>query len=129
MNIDAARLNSLTTRPSKKRLYSLIKKTEEKYKQCWSVLLILKPDRYSDFSAEQLFKFQPMLCEALLDLDREYRLIEQEKNRLIARKKSIDKSWFNKRMKLLKRYHTTILQTIKVGKFLGDSFAWFFYNE
>lgn len=122
-------MNPTTIRPSKKRLRNLLHRTEERYKQCWAILRMFKPNHNNEFSAKSLFEFQPILCEALLDLDREYRIIEQEKKRVIARKKSTSELWFRSRMKLLKLYQDAILETIKIGKFIGDSFAWFFYSE
>jgi len=81
------------------------------------------------FSADDIFAFQPVLCESLMRLDRGYRRVLKEERRLISRKKWLKIRWFERRMQLLRQYRDSILGTMSVGRTLGDCFAWFFYQK
>jgi hypothetical protein len=110
-----------------------IKKTladvQKSYEKCWALLKAVKTGDRSQFSPEAFFDFQPTLCSTLMDVDRLYREIEAKKKALITKKPRLSTSWFKKRMATLAHYQDVLLEVIKIGKFLGDSFAWFFYQK
>lgn len=106
----------------------LIDQTEKTYSKCWKFLSEWKEGRWI-FSAEELLGFQPTLGEALLRLSEMYKLLSQERHSLISRKKMLSPKWFKQRMKRLAAYQETITEVINIGKILGDSFAWIFYQS
>jgi hypothetical protein len=99
------------------------------YQRCWDTLSKVKLlDTKRSFGSEFL-DFQPLLCQALLQLEKTYHTIAKEKERLIQRKSDLSEMWFNRRMKTLGRYQEAIEKCIYIGKALGDSFAWIFYEN
>ncbi|MCF6153926.1 MAG: hypothetical protein E3K36_01475 [Candidatus Brocadia sp.] len=103
---------------------SLLHRTDEKFQKCWEILgtLKTKPNK-------SLQLFQPMLCDALFDLSNSYRVISQERKRLISKKQELSPSWFSKRQKLLASRQEAIVQAGAIGRTMGDSFAWLLYRN
>jgi hypothetical protein len=73
-------------------------------------------------------EFQPLLCDAMLQLSAENRRISQERNALIAQKKTLKPIPFVKRQRTLGARQIAIRQAMGIGQALGNSFAWFFYQ-
>lgn len=115
-------------RTTKAGLKALIDETERRYEECWQILAEFK-NLKSDQVPKELFDFQLLLCEALIELDDGYRKLHREKKRLVRNKTSYSAKWFKKRMACLSHYQKVIQQAIKIGKSMGDSFAWFFYQN
>jgi hypothetical protein len=109
---------------TKAEFKSLLLKTDEKYHKCWDILATLKTK-----PVESLLLFQPMLCEALLDLSNAYKAIFQERKSLVLRKQKVSPSWFSRRQKLLASRQDAIVEAGAIGRTMGDSFAWLFYRN
>lgn len=99
------------------------------FDKCWEYLCDIKFRRFSGGSLDCLTQFQTVLAEALLSLNRQHRRISREKKRLIAKKDTLDYSWFSSRMKLLADHQRVVRTSINVGLSLGDAFALFFYRN
>jgi hypothetical protein len=114
---------------SRLTLRALIHKTELEYRKCWETLRKIKNPSSQSLSAEDIVSFQPTLGHALFELDKMYRALHQERERLIAGKASLSEDWFAHRLKLIRDYQEVLKSTVAVGKAIGDSFAWFFYHK
>lgn len=103
---------------------NLLDKTESKYLKCWQILSSFKkqPDK-------SIVLFQGILCEALIDLSKAYKQINQLRSNLIERKKSFSKTWFSSRQKTLSDRQKKIVEVSGIGKAMGDAFAWIFYHN
>ncbi len=73
--------------------------------------------------------FQPNLTHCLYELDKLYRQLHQEQQSIIHRKNKVSNEWFTHRLKTINTYKEALRRTIFIGKALGDSFAWAFYNQ
>jgi len=114
---------------SKDSIIVVLDKAAIRYQQCWRILRKIKQaDDKEDF-AKNILEFQPVLCKALLKLEKVYQTIAQEKEYFIQKKSKLSASWFNQRMKTLSGYQKAIEKCIYLGKALGDSFAWIFYED
>lgn len=109
---------------NEKDFKNLLDKTESKYLECWKILSSFKkkPDK-------SIVLFQGILCEALIDLSKAYKKINQLRNDLIERKRSFSKTWFSSRQNTLSERQKKIVEVSGIGKAMGDSFAWFFYHN
>ena len=81
-----------------------------------------------DFGAI-LYDFQPKLADCLYDLMSFYKMLQNEKQQLIAAKKHYDKKEFSELMSRNASFSKTVSKTIELGKNLGDAFAWFFFCD
>ena len=86
----------------------------------------LARERRSGFD---LIAVQNHLIDAQWTLNVQYKAIAQEKQRLIAGKKSYHLTWFRRRMAQLDKYLKAITSTIGIGKVIGDGYAWIFYRD
>jgi hypothetical protein len=102
--------------------------TEKDYKKCWKFLNAWKEGQLK-LSADDVLSYQPRLAEAFLHLGEVNYSLSQEHNSLISRKNSLSLKWFKQRMKRLSEYQRAITEVIKIGRILGDSFAWIFYQR
>ncbi len=123
---------------SRAAVKALIDETEAKYRECWETLTRMKesftPVKTWEGSEakdllEAILNFQPTLGFALLELSKMYRELHQEKYKIIAKKGTLSPDWFRHRLALIGRYQEHLKTTISIGKCLGDSFAWFFYQN
>lgn len=108
---------------------SLIDKVSEKYQQCWIMLRRIKMLEGNQTLENDILNFQPVLCKAMLQLEKVHQTIAQEKESLIQKKRDLSIAWFNRRMKTLARYQDALEKCLCIGKALGDSFAWIFYEN
>jgi len=111
-----------------KNVCELIDETEIQYRRCFEILANLK-DTSIKISVESLLEFQPILASTLFKLDKFYRKIHQEQQHIISRKLSLSPKWFEKRLATLEKYRKLIKETMVIGKGIGDSFAWVFYQK
>lgn len=93
--------------------------------ECWEILSHLKQKQLG--KASPILEFQPKLAQAIYRLDREYDSIRAEERRLIQRKKSIDQKTFDFQIAELAHFRGAIEQTARIGRGLGDAFAWLFF--
>ena len=99
------------------------------FQDCWLTLSRMKSVQLDSAAGERLLKFQPTLAEALFRLDKLRRVALQESRALIERKRQLNSDWFANRIRTLARYRLAVDDAIKIGRTIGDAFAWFFYIE
>jgi hypothetical protein len=75
-----------------------------------------------------LFDFQPALASALFELDDAYRRLAHHQEVLIRKKPSFSAIRFGQRMRALGQDLEALRAAIRVGRNLGDAFAWTFYQ-
>lgn len=114
---------------SRKQIISLLNDASERYEDLWDILYQMKYGFRDGKPTESFLDFQYQLSEILFRLDGTYHLISQEKKGLISKKSSINQAWFKNRMMVLSHYQDSLERGISIGKCLGDSFAWFFYQN
>jgi hypothetical protein len=99
---------------------------ETKFKTCWDILSALKNQKPT---AGRLIEFQPILAQALYDLEQTYERVVHFRDHLISTKTKHESTQFVRRLRLLNEYKKAIEETMRVGRSLGDAFAWLFYNN
>lgn len=114
---------------SRAEIRKFIDEVEREYQKCWMVLSALKEGPFLEEMVKELFEFQPTLAAALFRLDEMYRLLLQEKHSLINKKSRLNPRWFRLTMRTLAEYQEAIKRVIAIGRALGDSFAWIFYEK
>lgn len=100
-----------------------------KFDTCWSRLAGLKNFERGEISVQDVLEFQPILSEALLDLEFLRLDVVREKVRLGKRKRALAHEWFVRRMQTLDVYEQVITDLTGLGKMLGDAYAWYFYQN
>lgn len=101
---------------------------ERAFERCWSLIDAMKEGKIAE-SKVSLLDFQPLLAETLLVLSDLHRKINSEKELRIRNKANLSIAWFKKRMRFLDAQRSIVEKAIIVGKGIGDSFAWFFYQN
>lgn len=105
----------------------LIDQTQRDYEKCWKFLSSWKARELIP-SLDELLDFQPRLAIAIFRLGEMHQSLARERKSLISRKRSLSAKWFKRRMKRLSEYQDALTEVIKIGKVIGDSFAWIFYQ-
>ncbi|MGZ5435663.1 MAG: hypothetical protein ACXWID_09370 [Pyrinomonadaceae bacterium] len=113
---------------SRRKVRKIIDYAEAAYCESWRFLTDWK-DRKLALSSPSLLRYQPRLAEVIYDLGWMYQSIARERKSLIVRKNDLSPKWFNHRMRILTSYQTAILETVKIGRILGDYFVWIFYQD
>jgi hypothetical protein len=108
---------------------ALLENTQAAYAACWRTLAGIKGLRTSEEFFQDLLQFQPTLARALCDLDRADRDLEQGREELVRRKAKTPHEQFLSEIRQLGRYQEVIREAGRLGRNLGDAFAWFFYQE
>lgn len=115
---------------SKYRIRAVVDAAEIKFVECFDTLALIKQGiPPSSQGLDRLFAFQPLLCEALMNVEETYHGLKQEKSRLIQRKAELNSAWFGKRMASIANYCSVLESCMFLGKSIGDAFAWFFYQK
>jgi hypothetical protein len=114
---------------SRSSIQQLINQTEADYQKCWKTLSLLKDGPTSKLSAEDVLDFQPTLASAVFRLDEKYLALSRERISLVTRRKSLSPNWLRLRLKTLAEYEEAIKEAAALGRALGDSFAWIFYQN
>jgi len=96
---------------------------------CWNVLANMRAEESPETFGRELLDFQPRLAEALCDLDRSDRELERGKDELVKQKSQLPQAVFVEEIKRLGRYQEAVAGASRLGKTLGDAFAWFFYQN
>src|ERR1700682_1357440 len=99
------------------------------FEECFQTLSLIKYGEVKTTNRERLLVFQYELGRALFDLDEVYREIVLTKKTLVSRKHAFVDVWFIATMRRLAGYAKAVVVTMRIGKVLGDSFAWFFYQR
>lgn len=105
-----------------------IDKAEQSLIECYDILTYFKYPDETDPNA-LIFDFQPKLAECLYSLMGFYQKLHQEGKSLISNKHSFADTDFRQYMKTNAAYQRAISEVIKIGKALGDAFAWFFFCD
>ena len=105
----------------------LIDQTAAQYEECWTFLSSWKDGR-SRPTSSQILNFQPKLATAIFKLGHMHESLAKERTSLIRRKKDLSPNWFRRRMSALAGYQKALAEAIKIGRVIGDSFAWMFYQ-
>lgn len=95
--------------------------------ECFDMLLDFRYGRNDLGNA--ILKFQPLLAECLFELMQFYQKLHKEKDELIARKNSYEKTAFADLMKTNARYAKAVSTAIDIGKNMGDAYAWYFFKD
>lgn len=95
--------------------------------RCFSMLLDIKHANESLGNA--IMEFQPVLADCLFDLMEFYHELSAEKRAIITNKTAYPPDEFAIYMQTNAKYMKVISECIKIGKSLGDAFAWFFYHK
>ncbi|MDD5302631.1 MAG: hypothetical protein PHS14_05915 [Elusimicrobia bacterium] len=103
-----------------------IDKAEQAYRLCWDILAEFKASMETGKHL-RLMDFQPALAQAIHDLDRTFDAIRREERSLVETKGARNHSQFTARMAELGGFREAIDKAIRIGKGLGDAFAWIFY--
>jgi hypothetical protein len=111
------------------RVVRAIDEAEAAYENCWNLIRKMKFAQFNETFAAEFFEFQPVLCQGMMQLERLYSQIAQEKRSLIRRKQALSARWFGRRMKTLDAHADSLTQMLSIGKVIGDGFAWIFYQH
>lgn len=78
---------------------------------------------------DAILYFQPELAECLYSLMLFYRELKAEARQSVKNKAQFNENEFRLLMAQNQRYSNAVKEVIKIGKSLGDAFAWFFYRD
>jgi hypothetical protein len=112
-------------RPTRKQVRACVDDAERSYRKCWQTLASL---RKAELDGCALFDFQPTLASALFKLDDAYRRLVHHRGALIQKKASHSAIRFRHRMRALDQDLKALRTAMRVGRNLGDAFAWTFYQ-
>ena len=122
----AASGKELSQPPTRKQVRARIDDADESFRACWQTLTSLKKAGGLDGLA--LLDFQPLLASALFKLDDAYRRLVHHRGLLIQKKASYSAARFRQRMRTLAQDVEALCTAMRVGRNLGDAFAWTFYQ-
>lgn len=105
-----------------------IDEAEQSLIECYDILRNFHSPNETNPKA-LIFDFQPKLAECLYSLMVFYQKLHQEAKNLISNKHSFVDTDFRQHMKTNAAYKRAISEVIKMGKALGDAFAWFFFCD
>jgi hypothetical protein len=110
---------------TQRRIKTAVCDAEQTFENCWSKLLDIQKGKLESVElAKTIYSFQSVLLIALYKLQKTYKEICEDERNVVDRKPSR----FRVRLQIFNRYKQIIIETIDVGKVIGDSFAWFFYQ-
>jgi len=99
---------------------------EAQLNACFEILKTLRTGITEELS---FLNFQPSLADTLFKLMSVYKKVCAEEKVLINTKNKMQKSDFASSIKKVHKFKRVLNDTIDIGKMLGDSFVWLFYNE
>jgi hypothetical protein len=107
----------------------LLDQAGNSYEECWATLEGWRLGTAADDSGLSFLRLQPTLLAALLKLTEMHHALAAEKG-ATARRRAIDgPESVRHRIRTIASWQTGIRDAIAIGKTLGDSFAWFFYQR
>lgn len=95
--------------------------------KCFNMLLDIK--HATESLGKAIVEFQPLLADCLLALMEFYHELQGEKKIFISQKETYSPDEFAICMQSNAKHLKIIGECIKIGKSLGDAFAWFFYHK
>jgi len=115
-------------RVTRRRVKHIVDKAEHEFTWCWSVLADLR------FNIEkvgilELVEWQPRLAKALFALERCYHELKHQDKALVKRKASVKDAYLRSQLQKSRALRAILDRTIDIGRVLGDSFAWLFYQK
>ena len=119
-------MNDLHQSPTRKQVRTFIDHADRSFRTCWQTLISLK--KVEGLDGRALFDFQPVLASALFKLDDAYRRLVHFRGILIQKKASHAATRFRQRMRALDQDRKALRSAMRVGRNLGDAFAWIFYQ-
>jgi len=112
---------------SRRNVSRAIDEAAEVFANCWKTLVSMKEGRADRNNMQAIANFQHQLAQALVKLDRLYLDLAREKDALIAKKQRLKIEWFKRQMASRSKYQKALTEAIRIGKTVGDNFAWLFY--
>lgn len=114
---------------SKAELLAALDEAGQAFESCWQSLDTLKYSTAAVDVRGDIIEFQPRLATALYALENFYARLQREKKSLIAEKSTLSKPYLARRLKTIAGYSRAIDRAVDIGKLIGDSFAWLFYQR
>jgi len=102
---------------------------EATYKWCWEFLREFKRNPTSQIASERLLHFQDKLGESLYSLQICYNYLAQKRKAVYRSNRKRHRGSYSLRVQVVEKYLEAIRGTIRIGRQLGDSFAWIFYRR
>lgn len=119
------RTTTTPNRISRARVTTAINEAHRTFLKCFDTLALFKQRQVQ---AERIVTFQYDLGSALFALDRLYDVIIARKRAVVAKKAAVSPDWFRATLRRLDRYAKALDGAVRIGKQLGDTFAWLFYH-
>ena len=116
-------------RVTRKQVDAAIDLAETHFERCWRTLVAMKTAKISTQTRDSIHSFQPRLATTLFDLSRQYVALGKERQRRVDRKSAYSATWFKKRMAFLSKEQERLLGALRIGRSIGDAFAFFFYQN
>lgn len=112
---------------SEEKVKKVVDTAEEALNKCFDMLIDIK--RSSEAFGDAITNFQPTLATCLYEIMEFYCELNAEKNNIISQKGVFEQNTFKKAMADNAKYIKIVREVIKIGKSLGDAFAWIFYSN
>ena len=112
---------------SEEKVRKIVDTAEETLNKCFDMLIEIKNS--SKTFGDAVINFQPTLATCLYEVMGFYCELSSEKNYIISQKSVFEQNTFKKAMADNAKYIKVVREVIKIGKSLGDAFAWIFYSN
>lgn len=112
---------------SEEKVRKVVDTAEETLNKCFDMLIEIK--KSSEVFGDAIINFQPTLATCLYEVMEFYCELTSEKNNIISQKSVFEQNTFKKAMADNAKYIKVVREVIKIGKSLGDAFAWIFYSN
>lgn len=108
-----------------------ISEAEIAFNTAWEQLEAFRSGKEMDPRTAQqiLLSFQPNLAAALYLLQCKYGQVAEEQRRIVQKKIGSNEQSFVQEMKRLRTYKEVLSHVVDIGKTIGDSFVWMFYQR
>ena len=112
-----------------KKIEIAVAEAERELSDCWLKLVAITNAADAAKTLDAIVSFQPMLGLVLYKLETLYTAVCGEARELLGRKAKLNPKWMRCSIHTLHGYKHIIKRTADIGKLLGDSFAWIFYQN
>jgi hypothetical protein len=106
-----------------------MRKAEEEFRWCWGVLAKLRYDQSKVASTTDFIALQPRLAKAVFALEHCYHQLKKQDRLIIEKKTVFRRDYVALQLRKTRALRRLLNDCIDVGKVLGDSFAWLFYQK